>query len=213
MELLLKRYFRWTMLVVVLIVVGAGYSLLLSAKISSIQTVAVSEKKQAETNLKSQKALRESLTASLQKYSKIFTPQALEKINAVLPQSAEFPSILLTVQNIAASVGYNLDSLSVSAVAAGGSVVSPDTSSSTPGIVGQINSIPKLSAYDLSINLTGSGGYTDFKTMINAFEESQQLFDVLSLNYSAGATTGATPNASPSYALTVRTYIYGDKTP
>jgi Tfp pilus assembly protein PilO len=45
MELLLKRYFRWTVLVVVLIFVGLGYSFLLASKISAIQTVAVSEKK------------------------------------------------------------------------------------------------------------------------------------------------------------------------
>lgn len=213
MELLLKRYFRWTVLVVVLIFVGLGYSFLLANKISAIQTVAVSEKKQAENTLKTQKTLRDSLKVSLKKYSDIFTAPNLEKINAVLPEKAEFPTILLTVQNVVASAGYSLDAIAVSPVATSATTPTLDTTQ-TQGIISQINTIPNLNAYDLSISITGPGGYNEFKKMIDAFEQSQQLFDVLSLNYSAvQASSGGTSTVAPTYALTVRTYAYSKKTP
>jgi len=214
MELLLKRYFRWTVLVVVLIFVGLGYSFLLANKISAIQTVAVSEKKQAENTLKTQKTLRDSLKVSLKKYSDIFTAPNLEKINAVLPEKAEFPTILLTVQNVVASAGYSLDAIAVSPVATSATTTPTLDTTQTQGIISQINTIPNLNAYDLSISITGPGGYNEFKKMIDAFEQSQQLFDVLSLNYSAvQASSGGTSTVAPTYALTVRTYAYSKKTP
>jgi hypothetical protein len=210
LELLLQKYFRWTVAVVMLIVVGVGYSVFISAKVSSIQTITAAERDKANKDLVDQKALREALKVSLAKYKTIFTEPNLEKINGVLPEKPEFPSILLTLQNIAASAGYSLDSMSVSpvAVASTGAQAAP-TVSTTPGIISQLSSVPNLGAYDLTISVTGPGGYAGFKKLISAFESSRQLFDVLSLSYTAAVeNVKGTGSSTPSFALTVRTYSF-----
>ena len=116
LELLLKRYFRWTALVVALIVLGTGYSLVLAKKISQIQSGSAVQRAQAEQDLATQTKLRDSLQVSIKRYKSIFTDVALQKVSDTLHATSDFPSLLLTVPKIATTAAFTyLDSFIVSA--------------------------------------------------------------------------------------------------
>ena len=214
-EKLVTTYYRYLIGVVVVLVVAAGYFLFLQNKITTIQSITTGEQARAEQQLKQQQALSSSLQASLNNYKKIFTDDQVKKLDAVLPSDASFPPVLLAVKSIAAAANLDLDTLSVAIVtptkvdAAAVPVAATDTTASASSTLNdELASVPHLMAQDVSISVSGGTSYASFKRFLSLLENSQRLFDVLTLNYS----TPADNSSGVTYSLTLRTYSYQAET-
>lgn len=212
-EKLLSTYFRYMVVAVVALFLAAGYFLVLQGKISTIQSITTGQKARAVQQLKDQKALAANLQASLDSYTKIFTTSQLDKLDAVLPTTSDFPTVLLTVKSIATDANLDLNNLSISIVPVG---ATPSAAAATPdantpiaasalgNLTAELSSIPNLFVQDVSISVGGGTSYSNFKTFLSLLERSQRIFDVMTLSYAApgDSETGAT------YSLTLRTYSY-----
>ncbi len=205
---LLTKYFRWTVLVVVLIITGLGYTLFLSNVIAELQTTSFTQRDRAKNELVVDQRYASQLGTAIQKFKAIFTPAELTRLNAVLPTKTEFPSLLLTIKDIAATAGLQLENITITQVASAAASSAPVSTTPSTGVSANniLQQIPQLAAQDATIQVSGGASYDGFKKFLGLIESSEQLFDVLSLNF-ATPTLGGT-GAAAQYSLTLRSYTY-----
>ena len=178
------------------IVLGVGYALLLSKQITTIQTTSFSDRTKAKNELTASKAYATQLQTSLDAYHRNFTEADRARLLQLLPTSTDFPSILLTVQELVASADLDLQSITTTDV----SVPVTSTTGTT---------IPPLNGKDINITVTGGKGYDQFKKFLAILETTEPIIDVTTANYTATAGDSQT---GTSYTFTLRTYIMPDTT-
>jgi len=208
LESLLTKYFRWLLLGLAVLIIALGYVFFLSARVSSIQTVAFGERDRARQDLARQEQFEKNLRTSVEKYKQIFTAEQRARLDSVLPMTADFPTLLLTINTIAAASGYDLSSLSVSPVGQVKAATEPVGTAApkdASSILTDVSSIPNLVAQDMAIQVNGSASYDQFKAFVARLEKNQRLFDVLSLSYSGAAGSSSIAN---QFGFTIRTYSY-----
>lgn len=190
---LLLDYFRWTVVVTAVIIIGLGYALFLNVKIESIRTTGLLERKRVENELKVQQEFAAALRTSGEKYARIFPASRLAEVEQFLPATDDFPGLLLTVKNIAANAGLTMDSLSVSAAVAGasGGLIPPPPSG--------------VQTQDVTVSISGLRGYQDVKQFVAQLESSRRLLDVTSISFGGGSEETA-GQASRRIGLVFRTY-------
>lgn len=198
----LTNYFRWVLGGIAVIVLIAGYALVISPKLTEVQTNQGTARKNAEADLKSQQEFLAALRTSNAKFTTVLSADNIAKINNFIPSEPDFPGLLLTVKNIVSQSQLTLDSFSVGQ--AGQVAATPATSTSG-------STAANLKTQDVSISVSGGSSYDGFKKLLTVIESSQRLFDVISVNFSADkpAAPGSaqTPVASTnSWSLVLRTY-------
>lgn len=190
---------------VVFLVVGLGYGLLLNSKITTIQTTSFADRTKAKTDLQSAKNYVAALTTTLNKYKQSFPAGQRERLDQLLPEETDFPTILLTVKHMAETAKLELGAVTVSEVASAvtsdGTELEDPATSETPK--SGIAAIPNLRTYDVNISVGNGTGYENFKEFVRVLESSEPLYDVQTLSFSAA--TG-NDDQSSVYTLVIRTY-------
>ncbi len=212
LQSLLTDYYRWTVWVLVVLVMVGGYFLVLDTKISNLRTSGILEKANVESELSSEQEYLASLKKSVAKFKAALPQDQLAQVDAFLPTESDFPGLLLTLENIARTANLELSSISVNEsgqIGTSGSSATATTPDTAPA-----GTATALDVKTEDINLTVSGGtsYEAFKRFMTLVESSQRLFDVLSVSFSHTAETSDTETTSSPYTIVVRTYYVPDKT-
>lgn len=213
----LTDYFRWLVGGVATIVLVAGYLVALAPTITEVRTSQVTARKNAEAELKSQEDYAAALTQSNAKFAALLPTDRRKNIDDFIPSDPDWPGLILTVKNIVTQSRLTLDSITVGqggqlAVAAGsaGSAAAAGKDSGSPSAQAATVSGVNLRTQDVAIAVSGGTSYDAFKSLLSRIESSQRLFDVISVNFSAGAadsTGGSQPGGGAAgWSLVLRTY-------
>jgi Tfp pilus assembly protein PilO len=206
---LLSDYFRWVAIALVVAVLALGYVLLLSVKIQTIRTSGFLEQKKTQTELESRQQFLSELRQSVEKFGEVLPPEKLKAVNEFIPSQSDFPGLLLTIRNIAATANLELDGITLGEV--GQLAATGPTASVDSGTNGDVAGAPSsaqaatasgvnLQVLNASIIVSGGQNYEDFKNFLDLLESSQRLLDIVNIGFtfSEGATG--------SFSLQVRTY-------
>lgn len=207
----ITNYFRFIAGGVAVLLVAGGYLLILGPKITDVQSSQVAARKNAEADLKAKQEYVSALRESNAKFTTVLPTESRERINTFIPTGSDFPSLLLTVNNIVTQAQLTLDSINVGQ---GGQIAvagqSTDTNTATGGTsptaraatIGGVN----LRTEDVTITISGGTSYDAFKQVLNLFESSQRLFDVVSVTYAAAKTEESKVTGTANWSLVLRTY-------
>ncbi len=202
---ILSSYFGWLVGGVAVIILGLGYTVVLSAQLSLIQTTSLNEKTQTEQRLKTETEYLAALKGSITRFHQVLPNDKIGAIDDFLPSSSDFPGLLLTLKNLAASANVQLESLNLSQT--GQVAASPSANGATSAAPGVANAAAasslNLKTQDASIAVAGGTSYDDFKHFLSVIEHSRRLLDVIQLSF--GVSPGG-QSAAQSYAMVVRTY-------
>lgn len=209
----LIKYFRYITGGVVVIILLAGYFLVLAPKVTQIRSSDVAAKQNAEAELAVQKKYLEALRASNEKFAALLPADRRASINTFIPSEPDFPGLMLTVKNIVSTAQLTLDSITVGASGlqtAGAAAASTTGASATPAARAATVAGVSLATQDVSITVSGGTSYEAFKRLLAIIESSQRLFDVISVTFAVpGQTEGVTGGAAAagvSWSLVLRTY-------
>lgn len=214
---ILTDYYRYLATGVVVIVLAAGYLLLISPKIVEVRSTQVATRRSDEQRLKDQQSYAEDLQKSNATYQTLFPEATRTSINDFIPSDPDFPGLILTIKNIVSKSGMTLDSINV---AQGGltPVASGATATSTSGKTGSTATAQaatvggvSVKTQDVTISVSGGKSYEAFKNLLTTIESSRRLFDVVSLSFSTPSSSTdtkstSTSTASASWSLILRTY-------
>lgn len=199
---LLSDYFRWLAGGLVALVLVLGYFFVVRPQLSAIQTTNLTERDTVQSQVKDEQEYLSALQASIDKFHRVLPDATIASIDDFLPSKPDFPGLLLTVQNLAASANVQLKNLTLSS----GGELAANSSTTTGGAGGSgvANAAAATSlsirTQDLNIIVAGGTSYDDFKRFLTYIEASRRLFDVTTLGFSVGGTS------TQNYSLTIRTY-------
>jgi hypothetical protein len=200
---ILTDYFRWTILVIVVLVVGLGYGLFINQQITTIQNVSFADRSRAQNDLQANQRYATALEDSLNKFKKAYTADDLQRLTKALPTESDFPSVLLMLNNLAETAGLKLDTITVNQI--GGAIPTSGQTSGSSSDTSQTAqaAITGVAGQDIAVTFSGGTGYDQFKHFLGMFESSQRIFNVISLNFSQA--TSENEKTSP-YSMILRTY-------
>lgn len=159
----------------------------------TIQTLR-GEEEGAAAKLSQYKSISDSISALLNKYHTLAPIQA--SFDSILPTGQEeVPTIVNQVQGLAAVNKLNLISLSVQEL--------PIDYSHQAAAINPLGTV--------RITLHLSGAYSDFKGFLGDLGTNARIFDLNSLNISAGSGTGVNPTFD--YTVAVDAYFETTSTP
>lgn len=207
----LIKYWRWFALGVVAIIFSIGYVTLLSGKIASIRTEGLARRNQTIDQLRDDEAYRDTLQASAKAFAEKISEADQSTLEEFIPTGSDFPTLLLTVQDIAKRADLKLTDLFVTEIgqttAAGSSA--PIASSSGSGVA-QAATIEGVSlrTQDISVTISGIRSYDNVKALVRVIELSRRLFDVVSIDFdlSSGGESATTTGEGRPINLRLRTY-------
>lgn len=203
----LRDYFRWTAIAVVVLVLSLSYGLVLSKKISVIQTISFSDRTKAKNDLAAASAYLTTLQSSIEKFQRQYTATDRARLDRLLPTASEFPDLLLTIDNMASVAGLDLRTINVTNISTASTEGAPATAAGDPATteetIGVIANVPGLAAQDISVTVGQGTSYEQFKRFLAIVESSGRLFDIINLTY---VRPGDAAEASAVYAFTLRAY-------
>lgn len=212
----LTDYYRWLAGGVALLVIVAGYFVVIAPKLNEVQTSQVTKQKASEADLLVKQQYIADLKESNAKFVDTLPADRRQVIDDFIPSDADFPGLLLTVKNIVAQSNLSLDSISVGqggqvAVAAGAATAPTNVTKSDSAPTAQAATVSgvNVKTQDIAISVSGGSTYASFKTLLTNIESSRRLFDVVSVSFAtARPTTGGTSSAATtnSWALILRSY-------
>ncbi|MBV9159048.1 MAG: type 4a pilus biogenesis protein PilO [Candidatus Kaiserbacteria bacterium] len=127
-----------------------------------------------------------------------FDPNALDRLQKLLPDHVDNVRLILDLDNLAGRHGMALQNVVISA---------PQTDDASQTAVGNISSAKQK--YDsLTLKFTTAGSYDTFISFMTDLEQSLRVVDLVSLKLAAADGDSKNPSAAPNYTydLTIRTY-------
>lgn len=202
---ILADYFRWTATAVVALILVAGYMVLLSPKVQSLQTTGFVRRANVEAELQNQQKYFQSLQESIARFHQVLPTAALDHLDTFIPTGPDFPGLLLTIKDIGQSANLQLEAIGINDVGQVATATTPTGGASGPtaaqaATVAGVN----LRTQDVTVAVSGGKSYEDFKRLLTLVESSQRLLDVISVNFSQAAVEGSGTQAP--YSIVVRTY-------
>lgn len=193
----LSEYFRWLAGGLMVVVLILGYNFLIAPKVDTIKTTGILERQQAQADLASEKKHLSELQSSITKFHSVLPIERIQQIDDLIPATADFPGLLLTLKNLAVTANLSLEGMSVGQVAAHSPQTSQDSSLTVGGLA--------IRVQDVSVSVSGGTSYEAFKNYLMLIESSRRLLDIISVNFSNAAPADH-PEAGSPYSLVVRTY-------
>jgi len=162
------------------------------------------ETKEYESAIARAQELRTELQRKIDQ-KKSFTPSQLERLEAMIPDSADEVATILDIDTLARA-----HNMSVSGIAVAGSSASSDSSNMNVspddlamGGVPAENTTQSTQEYSSKeISFTLAGTYEDLRAFIDALEKSLVLYDVTKLEF------GASDGDVLALSMTIRTYMF-----
>ncbi|GEM_PF-2426689 len=205
----LIAYWRWFALGVVVIIFSLGYVTLLASKIASVRTEGLAERSQTIDQLKADQAYRDALTVSAAAFDQKISAADRATLEQFIPTGSDFPTLLLTVKDIAARSNLKLTDVFVTEIgqttAAGSTAPIASAAGSGVAQAATIEGV-NLRTQDLAVTVTGIRSYGDVKNFVRVIESSRRLFDVVSVGFDLTNTAAATGADGSPMTLRLRTY-------
>ena len=217
----MTKYWRLFALGVAVIIFSLGYVTLLAGKISQVRTEGLAERTQTVEQLKADEAYRAALEASSTAFDQKITTADRANLEQFIPTGSDFPTLLLTVQDIVARSNLQLTDLFVTEIGqttAAGTTATQFTSGSDSQVTSGSDSSAaqaatvegvNLRTQDIAVTVTGIRSYDDVKNLASVIESSRRLFDVVSLGFDLANSSGSESTggvAGSPMTLRLRTY-------
>lgn len=176
----------------VLVVLTAGFFVVIKPKIADIQTSGIARLEQTRAQRDSvAESLR--LTRSIVESYRIVNARDIEKVRSALPTSADLPAMFIQVEAVALSAGLRLSNVSFTLAAPARRGASAETAKETSSGFQQLQ---------VTFTVAGGRGYVSLKNFLSTIESSVRLLDVQSLSHNpvkAGEEETYTMNAISYY--------------
>jgi len=180
----LNRYFRPIVFLVVILVLAAGYFMIIKPKLE-IRTTTNQELAVLEDRLNKLKADSEFLSQYSNKIIE-FTPEEERKLSLALPDEFDLPSIIIQLTKLAGDYKFIVENIQAEEV-------------SVNGLADK-----NIKRVDIEMSVSGVGGndYGNFSKLIEALESSIMIFDVKAVSFNPQEI---------GYKLELSTYYYAKK--
>lgn len=207
-------FWRWFALATIVVIGGIGYLALLAGKIETVRTEGLVKRTQTAERLAADTAYRNALKASADEFAVKISSADRATVAAFIPTGSDFPTLLLTVQDIVQRAGLTLADLSVTEVGqvtAAGATADATATAGSGTAVAQAATVQgvNLRTQDVSVTVNGIRSYADVKNLVAIIESSRRLFDVISINFNLSTNLGqaeGTANEGSPISFTLRTY-------
>jgi len=190
-NLIIFNSFRFSMIIIVLLIFFLGYRFILEKKYEHIQNKIIKtqekQQKQAELNIRFQE-----LDSILTKYKELDNGFA-DKINLILPIQEIKEELFSQFEYLIESNGFMLKNLSISGFTPPNQNQNISRHGNKSPKIPQVNSLGKV---HITLNIVGID-YEGMKKIINIIENNMRIMDINNLNFSPD---------SNSLALGITTY-------
>ncbi len=199
--IVVTSYFRAVLVALVVMVVAAGYFLLLGPRFKEISQQGILGYDAKRAQLEERQRYLDDLEVMVSRYEQVDFA-SLEKLSLVLPHKQDIPGILVEFQALAESVGLTVQSITVTELGAAAVSVAPGSAETRTGST----AIPAADAATLSsavkplnvsLTVAGADGYGTLKALLTAIERDLRIFDVSSVSFTPDGAT---------YTLLLKTY-------
>lgn len=201
----LVKYFRFTLMGLVIILLFFSFYFLLLPKYKEIREEGGLDYEAKVKTLEAKKNELEQLK-DLQKELAKISKGEMEKLEKILPSSQALPDIFLQMENLAKESGLKVTRVSisegegeVSGSENGGSEAAKESKKKNKTTTTQMSNIGNVS---VSLSVEGSGSYESLKVFLDNIEDNLRIVDVNSLSYSPSVT----PDQPTSYTINLITY-------
>lgn len=193
------RYFRYVGIAVAVVILGLGYLTVLGPKIIEVRDIGVSGLRSKQSTLDERREYLKRLQGMVDAFNKNIAESDVAFLERAVPRGPQIPNLLSVLSDLAAQNGFTIENVNVSEQGNATAATATDKSKQQLNTVleavrGQAsNQIgAKLEGQKLSIRLALSGpvGYESVRTLLNAVESSERIFDVESLNFSVATQAG-----------------------
>jgi Tfp pilus assembly protein PilO len=184
-------------IIAIIAVLGAGALFFLYTQPTYDNAQALSaQSDQYSTALDKATELQSLKQSLLSKYN-AFDPNALDRLQKLLPDHVDNIALILDLDSIASRYGLALQNVDIS--------TSGSAASSAQTAIGTVGSASQ--DYDsLTMNFTTQGSYATFQQFITDLESSLRIVDLVSLTISPSVATHPGGPQSYAYNITLRTY-------
>jgi len=175
----LTRFLKLVVLIIVLIILILGFLFILKPAYKNMVNVSdvVTEEKDKEYS--DQEAYLGKLKDLQEKYEKI-TGSDIKKIESLAPHENAHEKIILLMEKIVSDNGFLLSSINFSAEDQAGSdngaVIAEEGAPANQAIASGVKKIK------INMDIMGTD-YAGFKNILNIFENSARLFDIITLSF------------------------------
>lgn len=206
-------FWRWFALGTVALIFTMGYFFVLAGKIESVRTDGLLKRTQAAEKLVADTAYKEALQASATAFEKKISDSDRATIEEFIPTTSDFPSILLTIQDMAKRAGLQLTDVAVTEIgpiAAAGTEATVASQTTTTTSIAQAATVQgvNLRTQDVNVTVGGLRSYDEVKNFVKVIESSRRLFDVVTLNFNLNGTAadGESATDGSPVLFSLRTY-------
>lgn len=180
----------------VLVFLTAGFVFVVNPKISEIRSFGVFNlQRTREQRGEVAESLR--LTRSILESYNAVNMQDSEKLQSVLPTSADLPAMFIQVEALALSAGLRLNNVSFTTVSA----AHRDTKTTATDVKETPSGLQQM---QVNFTVSGGHGYASLKNFLSTLESSVRLLNVQSLTYSPAQT-----GEEETYTITALSYYKG----
>lgn len=179
-QLLLLQYFKFITPLTVVLILVFSFIFLLKPQYNKVRVSGALNLEAKQESLNNKKDHLSQLKELAENYSGLSAGDII-KVEKILPREEDIPGVLAQLEKLAVDNGFNILSLDINSVQS----LSRDKQQSL---------VKKLS---LSLAIEG-GDYASLKLFLDQLENNLRLFDVESLNFTAG---------SGLYTLNISTYF------
>jgi|GEM_PF-4580288 len=194
----LFRHERIVLSTVTALMLIGGYALIINPIVRDIREVGILDFNRESRQLTERQAYQARLDTSLAKYRALAT-DTKTSLEQTLPTQQDLPGLFVYLDNLITQSGMSMTSIAVTP----GSAI---TGSAKPGDVVSSG----LQALNIQVSASPSTEYQPVKVLLNNLELSKRLFDVVSVNFTAGSSAKAEQSTNTTVSLSLRTYYLSD---
>lgn len=194
---IITQYFRYVVILVIIIVVALGYFFVLGPKYTILKEMGILNYGAKVQELDSKKQDLEKLRELKETYSQLNKAQ-IENLELILPSQEDIPSLFSQFESLALANGLVLNNISITKAEAAPAETEKE---GQLGLGGEETTPAETTQGVLTLNVALSfqvgGGYDNLKNFLDILENNMRIVDLTSLSY--------TPETE-AYSINLKTY-------
>lgn len=193
------QYFRYVGIAVVVIILGVGYLMVLGPKIAEVRDVGVSGLRSKQSTLDERRDYLKRLQGMVDAFNKNIAESDVAFLERAIPQGPQIPNLLTVLNDLAIQNGFKVDNINateqgdetaISATAAAKRKLGTVLDAVRGETTNQVGTKPQGQKLSIRLTLSGPVGYESVRTLLNAVESSERIFDVESLSFNVASSNG-----------------------
>lgn len=193
-SLLLTKYLRLIQLLIVLVLLVAGYLTIIGPKYTTIRQSGILDVREKQARLLDRQKYQTDLQRSVDRY-KLVSPTTVEDLSRILPRDVDLPGLFVMLEALVRDVGFVPSQMSFTQERA---VVGADVgaASSVLGELGVVN---------ITMAVQGDGSYPSLVRLLSAIERNNRLIDVQTFTFNPVAALDE--ETAQTINLSMKTYF------